>query len=160
MRAFKHIPPKDEAELAKIFPNYRDFAWQDDGSMIQLPISIWDKWVNDITEDVDAMLWECSDEESLERELKFCNLAVEIVTQFDVYGYFHNQDKLKKVRSKEQLISDIVKSKELERALFIPCQEAIYFQSHDYTAWLYLSNQDKGKVLKGLVEQCGLKFIK
>ena len=159
MRAFKHISSQKEKELLETFPTAWKFEWQDDESLIQKPFSLWSQWLHNFSENPGSELWGVSPEEKRRRENLFCDLATEIINEYETYGLFFRQNKLKAVRSKTQLIKDINAIKELGRPLFIPALAAIFTQGHDYTGRLYLRDEGLGAPLISLVEKAGLKFI-
>jgi hypothetical protein len=159
MRAFKHVSSLKEKELIEIFPTAWEFEWQDDESLIQMPFSLWDKWLHEISDDPSEELWVVTPEEKQRREKIFCKLASNIINEYEVFGLFFRQNKFKAVRSKPQLIKDIHSRTELDRPLFIPALAAIYTQCHDFTGRLYIKDEDLGSPIISLVEDSGLKFI-
>jgi len=159
MRAFKHVSSSKETELLKIFPTAWEFEWQDDESLIQMPFSLWDKWLHELSDDPSEELWGVTPEKKRRREMLFCNLASNIINTYEAFGLLFRQNKFKAVRSKTQLIKDVYSKNELDRPLFIPALAAIYTQCHDYTGRLYLKDKHLGSPIVSLVENSGLKFI-
>ena len=101
-----------------------------------------------------------SAQEKRRREQLFCDLATNIVSEFETFGLFFRQNKFKALRSKTRLIQDINHNRELSRPLFIPSIELIYAQGHDYTGHIYFRNEMSAKPLISLVKKVGLKFVK
>ncbi len=159
MRAFKHISVQKEIELLEIFPSAWNFEWQDDESFIKKSFSLWDNWLHEICDDPDSELWAVTALENRRREQLFCDLATNIVTEFEAFGLFFRQNKFKALRSKTRLIQDINHNRELNRPLFIPSLKLIYVQGHDYTGHIYFKNEISAKPLISLVKKVGLKFV-
>lgn len=159
MRAFKHTSTKEERELRKLFPTFLLWELHDDSSIIKLPISLWSRWYIDVENKADEIPFDCSEKEEYERYKMFYGLAIDIVNQFDVYGLFYKHDKIKKVRSKQQLISDLERQKEPSRPLLIPSLNAIFNITHDFTAYIYCKNKSEIEPLLNLAQARGLKLI-
>jgi len=160
MRAFKHISVQKERELLEIFPSAWNFEWQDDESFVKKSFSLWDQWLHEICDEPDSELWVVSAQEKHRREKLFCDLAINIVIEFDTFGLFFRQNKFKALKSKTRLIQDINNNRELNRPLFIPSLELIYAQGHDYTGHIYFKNKILAKPVISLIHKVGLKFVK
>lgn len=159
MRAFKHISQKENEEISQIFPHAHDFEWEEIGTYTPYPISLWDKWAHEITDNVNGLLWDVSKEEEIRRERCLINLSKGIVSSFSVYRYNENRRRFKKVASLDQLLKDIDREQFLSGVIFLPEIRAIYREGHDYTAWLYVEEGSDLERVKSIVKNCGLKFI-
>ncbi|WP_105103714.1 hypothetical protein [Microbulbifer pacificus] len=159
MRAFKHISPKENAKVAKVFPHAHGYEWEEVGIYTAYPVSLWDKWAHEITDNVDDLLWGVTKEEEARRERCTINLSKEIVSSFSIYKYNERRKCFKRLASLEQLLEDIERQEYLPGDIFIPEIRAIYREGHDYTAWFFMEDESALDAVKNMVKRSGLKFI-
>ncbi|WP_428821149.1 hypothetical protein [Microbulbifer sp. MCCC 1A16149] len=159
MRAFKHISRKENAEVARVFPHAHDYEWEEVGTYTAYPVSLWDRWAHEITDNVDDLLWGVTKEEEARRERCTIDLSKGIVSLFSIYKYNEHRQRFKRLASLEQLLEDIERQQYLPGDIFIPEIRTIYREGHDYTAWFFMEDGSALEKVKNMVERSGLKFI-
>lgn len=159
MRAFKHISKIENIKLRETFPSIGGEEFIDESIYLSKPISLWNDWLRNITDDVDKELWDVSKAVIDQRDSKFCSLAIDIVNSYEVFSYFFGCEDFKKLRSRDQLLQDIIRKRELTRNLFIPEISAIYMQTYDYTSWVWYRDETLISDVKNMVKNNEMFFI-